>query len=167
MKRPLLFSLAALLLVAGCKPSVRESTPLQRKQAANLVSEAQFAVSLRDFARAEPLLTQAVELCPDEPNFAVALGSARVRLNDKSGAKQAYETALKAFEAAQAKDAKDPELLLQQAYVLALLGRADDARALLEKTAKKYPDNRAVRAFVDSKQLDRLLADPGFKAIAL
>ncbi len=48
----LLLGLLALGL-AGCGP--REVTPLQRKQGASLASEAVFAVSIRDYPRAEGL----------------------------------------------------------------------------------------------------------------
>ena len=39
--------------------------------------------------------------------------------------------------------------------------------SLLEKAQKDHPDDRALGAFVDGKQLDRILADPAFKDIAL
>lgn len=167
MKRLLPFSLVALVLLAACKPRVREATPLQQKQAANLVSEAQFALGLRDYARAEPLYAQATDLVPAEPNYWVSLGSARVHLGNKAGAKKAYEGALDAVDAAIAKDGKASEPRLQRVYVLALLGRADDARSALAKAQRDLPDDRAIRGFAESKQLDQLLADPGFKAIAL
>ena len=47
------------------------------------------------------------------------------------------------------------------------LGRTDDARALAEKLARDFPDNRLLRSFVDDKRLDRMLADPAFKELAL
>jgi len=167
MKRLLPLSLVVFALLAACKPHVREATPLQQKQAANLVSEAQFALGLRDYARAEPLYAQATELVPAEANYWVSLGSTRARLNNKSGAKKAYEGALAAVDAAIAKDGKAPEPRLQRVYVLALLGRADDARDTLAKAQKDLPDDRSIQSFVEAKQLDQLLADPGFKAIAL
>jgi TolA-binding protein len=90
-----------------------------------------------------------------------------MRQNNRSGAKDAYEHALEAY--ADEADARktDPDPWLKQAYALALLGRVDDAHALLEKTAKRFPDNRNVRTFIEAKQLDRILAEPSFKDIAL
>ncbi len=64
-------------------------------------------------------------------------------------------------------DAKDPKPWLQQIYVLALLGRTEDARAVLAKTQKKFPDDRAVRVFSEGKQIDKMTADPRFKEIGL
>jgi len=152
-------------LTAGC--GRKEITSLQRKQAANLVSEADFASSLRDYARAEGLLAQAVAVCPDTPVYWLNLGTVRRRLDNRAGAKTAYEAMLDLARANYRHDGKDPEPLLQQVYVLALLGRMDDARAALEKAKKNHPDDRNVRAFLERNQLDRLVEEPAFKEIAL
>jgi hypothetical protein len=37
----------------------------------------------------------------------------------------------------------------------------------LEKAQKKLPDDRDIKIFVEGRQLDRILADPNFKDIAL
>jgi Flp pilus assembly protein TadD len=156
-------------LVAGCSksPSKPKISELQRKQADHLAAEAQFAMTMKDWAGAEKSLTQATQLVPDTGGLWVSLGSVRVRLGNKSGAKAAYESALKAFKADAETDPKDPEPWLKQMQVLALLGRTSDARAQLERTAKQFPDHRSVRAFIEGKQLDRMLADPLFKEGAL
>jgi tetratricopeptide (TPR) repeat protein len=165
MRRLPLFSILVLTtLLGGCKP--KEITPLARKQGANFASEANFAISVRDYARAENLLAQATAVCPDTPEYWIGLGAARRRLDNRSGAKAAYEEALKASRAASKRDAKNPQPLLQQVYVLALLGREADARALLDKARTTYPENRNIRTFFENKELDRLLADPGFKELA-
>jgi tetratricopeptide (TPR) repeat protein len=157
----------ALLIAAGCKPKVRQSSDFERKQAANLTSEAEFAIQLRDFARAEPLFDQATQLCPDIGAYWIKLGFIRVRMGDKSKAKTAYEGALNAFRAAYAADPKLSDVRLQEVYALALLGRVDEARAALDKAQKQLPDNTAIRGFIDNKQLDHMLADPGFKQASL
>lgn len=165
-----LFALVfASIAVVGCKPKPKPITELQRKEADHLVAEASFAMNLRDWARAEGLLAKATQLTPDAGVYWLSLGSMRVRLGNKAGAKQAYESALKVFQAEAASDAgkKDPDAWLKQMQVLALLGRTEEARAMLEQTAKRFPDNRNVRAFVDGKQFDRMLADPVFKQGAL
>jgi len=168
MKRALLILSAVLLLVvAGCKPRAKEITSLQRKEAAALVSEADFAVTLRDQARAEGLYAKAAALCPDNGDYWIFLGSTRVRLGRRDDARAAYQRALGAYEDAAARDPQDAQSAIQQVYVLALLGRVDDARARLGKLSAKYPDNPSVRSFVETKQLDRLLATPQFKQLAL
>jgi len=155
----------ALFGLAAC--GRKEITALDRKKAAAAASEGQFAVNLRDYSRAEGLYAQATELCPDAPEYWVALGVARKHLNNTSGAKKAYGEAVDAYDAAYKKDKTQPEVLLQKAYVLALLGKIDDARSTLEKAQKNHPDNRNIRMFIESKQLDRLLNAPSFKELAI
>ena len=173
MKTRVFFALAVLVLcgTAGCSPKSKEITSLQRKEAATLVSEAQFALQLKDLARAEGLMVKAADLCPDTGKYWVDLGSIRVRLGKKDAARTAYQGALKAYEGeaanAKAGAAPDPGPWLQQVYVLALLGRVDDARSVLAKAQKKFPESRAVRSFVEGKQIDKMVADPAFKLIAL
>lgn len=161
-----LFATVALILGAGCsrKPKITE---LQRKEAAHVSSEADFALTLRDWARAEGLLTKAAQLCPDNGPYWVNLGAVRVQLGNKAGAKAAYESALRAYQAEADEEKMSPEPWLRQVYVLALLGRADEARKTLDKAAKKFPDNRNVKAFIEGKQLDRMMADPKFKQAAI
>ena len=160
----LLLGLTAVF-VAGC--GRKEVTSLQRKQAASLVSEADFALSVRDYPRAEGLLTQAVAACPDTPDYWLKLGAVRRRLGNRAGAKAAYEEILDLAKANFKRNAKDTQPLLQQIYALALLGRMDDARAVLEKAKKHHPDDRNIRKFVEDGSLDHLPDDPAFKDMAL
>jgi tetratricopeptide (TPR) repeat protein len=164
---PLILTVVALVLSAGCKPKAKDVTPLQRKEAANLASEAQFALTLRDYARAEPLFEKAAKLSPDTGDFWVNLGVTRRRLGNKSGAKSAYESALSAYRDIHKLDPKETDSLLQEVYVLALLGKVDDARKALEKAQKKFPESRSIRGFVEAKQLDHIVEDATFKEIAL
>lgn len=163
-----LLCLGLLAGLAGCggKPEVTER---QRKEADHLVAEANFALTLRDWARAEGLLAKAASLVPDNGDFWTMLGSTRVRLGQKSAARDAYLKGLKAYEAEAALPAMkdDPEPWLDQVYLLAVLGRVGDARALVEKMGRQFPNHPRVRAFVGGKQLDQLLADPKFKEAAL
>lgn len=163
----LLLVCAALALGAGCGKKASDISDLARKQAANLVSEANFALTLRDYARAEPLFAQAAKLCPDTGEYWLNLGMVRVRQGNKSAAKDAYKEALAAYREASKQNPESAESRLQQVYVLALLGRIDDAREAAEKAAKQQPNDRTLRMFVEGKQLDRILADAAFKEIAL
>ena len=155
-------------VLAGCgKPQRKQVTELQRKEAAHLESEAQFAGTLRDFARAETLLAKAVELTPDDGELWLSLGAARMRQGKRDAAKEAYRAALRVYETVAREKKDDPDPWLRQVYVLALLGRKDDSRAMLDKTAKRFPDHREVKLFVERKQLDRMLSDSTFKEMAL
>jgi tetratricopeptide (TPR) repeat protein len=151
----------------GCGAKKKEITTLDRNRAANVASEAQFALSLRDFARAEPLLAEAAEICPDTGDYWMMLGQTRMRLNQRDGARSAYRRALDAFKQDADANKTDPQPLLQQVTALALLGRVDEARQLLESLPARFPDNRAVRSHLDNKVFDRMLADSSFKELAL
>lgn len=169
MKIPALSALAVViaLVAAGCKPKVKEITSLQRKEAATLVSEAQFALQLKDLPRAEGLLVKAVALCPDNGRYWTDLGSMQARQAKKDAARKSYESALAAYEAEAKANPKDVKPVMMQIYTQALLGRVDDARATLVRAQKNFPEERAVRAYVEGKQIDKMVADPRFKEIAL
>src|SRR4051812_49381726 len=138
------FALAGLL---GCQPKAKEITDSQRKEAANHVSEAEFALTLRDYARAEPLYTKATELCPDNAQYFVNLGAVRKQLGKTREAKSAYESALKVQQQAYARDPKNGGLVLEQVYLLAVLGRTEEARAALKKGQAVHTDDQKVRGF--------------------
>ena len=164
-RRLLLLAAATLGLLAGC--GKKEITSTQRKEAAMLESEAQFALTVKDLARAEGLLTKAAELVPDTGEIWLRLGSTRMKLGQRDRAKDAYENGLEAFKDAAKANKASAEPWLQQVTALALLGRADDARALVEKTSKRFPNDAMVRDYIEAKTLDRMLSDPSFKELAL
>lgn len=153
-------------LASGCGKPRKEISERDRKEAAMLASEAQFAINLREWARAESLLDRTVRLAPNADTW-VALGSARVRLGNKSGAKSAYQQALRAFEDEAAVEEKRVEPWLGQITVLALLGKADASRALVAKAARRFPNDARLKSLVDPKQFEAMLADPGFRENAL
>lgn len=165
MKRFFLLSCAFAFFLAGC--GRKEITSLQRKEAETLASEADFAMTLRDLPRVEALLTKVVALCPDDGEYWANLGAVRMRLGEREKAKSAYQSALSAYKDATKVEPKNTELIVQQAYMLALLGRVDDARKLIEQTHKKFPEDRGIRQFVEDKQLDRMMAERSFKEVAL
>ncbi len=162
----LLATVAILLLLglnAGCGPKI---TPHQRKEAASLVSEAQFASTMRDWARAEDLMAKATKLCPDNGEYWLNLGSFRRRLDNLNGARSAYESAVKAFDATYKLDPRNPQPLMQQIYIYSLLGKPKDALKVLKRAHMDHADKPGVMAFTE-ETIDRLRQDPGFKVLAL
>lgn len=131
-----------------------------------LASEAQFAINVRDWARAEGLLAKTVQLVPDA-DYWMALGSSRVRLGNKAGATEAYQKSLRAFADEAAVDEKRVEPWLGQITVLALLGKTDASRALVTKALKRFPNDTRLKSLSDPKQFEAMLNDPGFKENAL
>ncbi|MBL9213515.1 MAG: tetratricopeptide repeat protein [Opitutaceae bacterium] len=159
-------ALALGWLAPGCSKPREKISERDRKEAAMLASEAQFAINLREWARAEGLLARTVKLAPNADTW-VALGSSRVRLGNKAGAREAYQQALRAFEDEAAVDEKRVEPWLGQITVLALLGKTDASRALVAKVAKRFPNDSRVKNLADPKQFEAMLADPGFRENAL
>ncbi len=165
MIRPLsVISCVAVLLFAGC--SKKEVSPAVEAEARMLISEAQFAMQIREFKRAEELVQRALDLRDDQPEYWVSLGMARRRQDNTSGARKAYEKAL-GMHVARYKEDKKPEELAQQAFVLALLGRTDEALKLLEKGVKDHPDSAALKKMSDPRGLPRTFQTSDFKALAI
>lgn len=163
---PALVALLPALLAPGCHRAP-EVTPTQRRQAALLASEADFALTLRHWAEAEGKLAQATALDPEDGEFWLALGTTRMRLSRREDARAAYKASLAAFAAAAARNPQAPEPVLREIHVLALLGRVSEARTRLGQARSAFPDHRAVRSFAEEQLLDRMLADPGFKELSL
>jgi Flp pilus assembly protein TadD len=156
--------LAAALALAGCRQRV--PTQLERDEAANDVSEANFALTVHDFARAEGLYAKATDLCPDEGDAWVSLGITRMRLSNPGGARSAYKSALDAYRENARSDPSNTVLTIRRAYVLVILGRADEARGLIDDARSRYPDDRRLRSFVEARGLDKMMADPALKELA-
>lgn len=165
MNRFLTIVVVLLLLgfTAGCGPKI---TPHQRKEAANLASEAQFASTMRDWARAEELMTKATKLCPDNGDYWLNLGSVRRRLDNLKGARSAYESAVKAFDATYKLDPRNPQPLMQQIYIYSLLGQSKDALKVLKRAHEDHADKSGVLSFTE-ETIERLRQDPSFKELAL
>lgn len=151
---------------AGCKPKAAGITPLQRKQAASLVSEADFAVTMKDLPRAEALYRQALELGPDMPVHWQNLGIIQRKQGNLKGARSAYQQAL-ALYADEYKARRKPESLVQQVWLLSLLGRNGDAEKLIRRAQADHPDDPVIRQLADPKKLDAMRHSPDFLAIAL
>ena len=157
---------SALFAIAGCRDKPKEVPKAALLESAHLASEAAFAVQVREYARAEGLLAKAVEINSEDAELWMQLGVARRRLDNRDGARQAYGKALSLREAAYKREPK-PELLVQQIEALVLLGKTDEARALLEKAQKKHGNDPQIKEFVAGKYIDQMLADPQFAQLKL
>lgn len=165
MSRLLSLVLVSTVLLAGCGRKV-EVTPLQRKQAAALVSEAEFALTVRDFARAEKLLVEATDIVSDNGGYWVMLGNLAKRNRHHDLAKKAYTAGSKAFAAAYKAESTSGMLLMRQMYCEALLGHHDQAKMIIQQARAKHPTEPEIKAF-DDAAYDRMLANPNFKELAL
>lgn len=154
-------------LVVGCSDKPKEISSIEQNKAKLLVDEAQFALQLRDFKRAEGLVQQAVKIHDGMPEYHVMLGIISKRLNKPAEAKKAYERGLALHEYLY-KSKKEPKDLVQQAWVLALLGRTDDALKTLNKAKELHPKDDYVAEMTDPEVgLARTFKDAGFKELTL
>jgi Flp pilus assembly protein TadD len=159
----LALALTVALVLSGCHR--REPTSLERKEAANIVSEAEFAVTMKDWPRAEGLYVKASDLCPDDGDTWVNLGVVLMHEHKNGPARDAYKSSLSAYKEASKLAPTDPIPVIRRAYVLVVLGRPDDARSLVNEAAEKMPNDRRLRGFIESKGIDRLITDPEIKDI--
>jgi tetratricopeptide (TPR) repeat protein len=167
MKRFLVvLACVATLLVAGCSKKSKEVSAAASAEAATLLSEAQFAMQIREYSRAEELIQRALKLRDDMPEYWVSLGMARRKQDDKDGARKAYKKAL-GLHVERYEENKNPEALAQQAFVLALLGKNDEALKLLEKGLKEFPDSDVMKRMADPRGLPRTFQTAQFKELML
>jgi tetratricopeptide (TPR) repeat protein len=157
---------AGLLLSAGCDKKPKEVSKAVKAEAEMLISEAQFASSIREFPRAQELVERAIKLRDDVPEYWVTLGMSLRKQDNLTGARKAYETALDLHKA-RYKAEKNPEELGQQAFVLALLGRTDEALKVLEKGLKSHPDSAVLKKMADPRGLPATFKNEKFKELAL
>lgn len=161
-----LFAAVFLLVAAGCSKAPKEVSDSVKAEAATLISEAQFAMSIREFSRAEELIQKAIKLREDVPEYWVTLGMVRRKQDNKSGARSAYEEALD-LHTDRYNAEKKPEELAQRAFVMGLLGKTDEALKLLEAGMKEYPDSPVMKKMADPRGLPATFKRAEFKELAL
>ncbi|HSI07407.1 MAG TPA: tetratricopeptide repeat protein [Rariglobus sp.] len=166
MRSPLIVVCAVLLLTSGCSKKPKEVPAAVKAEAAMLISEAQFASSIREYPRAQELVERAIKLRDDVPEYWVTLGMARRKQENKDGARKAYEKAL-GLHKARYKEEKNPEELGQQAFVLALLGRTDEALKVLDQGLKDHPDSAVMKKMADPRGLPATFKAPKFQELAI
>lgn len=137
----------------------KEVSTAVEAESGKLVSEAEFALQLRDAARAEKALAQAVKLRADIPEWWLLLGSTQKTLGQTGEARSSYKKAL-ALHARRYELTQREELILPQLLDLVLLGRDADARELLADAAKDHPDSLPIKKMIEAGVVDRLVADP-------
>lgn len=171
MKKFTLLGAAALLAVTGCKQKSQakeaQISPEARAQAAQVASEGEFSIQVRDYAAAEQSLLKAVALDSITPRYWKELGATRKHLGNTNGAREAYQKSYDLLEAARKKDAGSGGLVLGEVETLVLLGRTQDAKDLLQKTAKDFPHDPTLQQMVSNDIVDKMASDPTIKASIL
>jgi Flp pilus assembly protein TadD len=166
-------ALIGALILGACKGKDKGATAaarseMDRKAAQNearlLASDADFAVRVHDYPRAEASLAKAVELVPDDYSVWVGLGMARRRQGNKDGARDAYQRGYQMLEQAFKEHPEDPGILVSQIELMLLLDRPADARKIYDRMLRDYPNHPRVKAFVDNRELDELMNNPDLRA---
>ncbi len=94
------------------------------------------------------------------------MGSSACTWTTTTGLGSAYKSALAAYGDSLDQDPSASQFVIRKAYVLVILGRADDARSSVEKAYKRLPDDRLLRHFVENHELDSMIADPTLKGVS-
>ena len=155
-----------LALAAGCTKKLKEVDPQAEKEAKLLMSEAQFAMSIREYPRAEELIRRSIKLTDEVPEYWVSLGMTLRKQDNKDEARKAYKRALE-LHTLRYEISKKPEELAQQAFVLGLLGKTDDALKVLEKGLKEYPDSPVMKKMADPRGLPSTFKNQQFKDLTV
>jgi Flp pilus assembly protein TadD len=155
--------MAAVLALAGCR--AKQPTQLERDEAANDASDADFAVTIKDWGRAEGQYAKAAELCPDEGDVWMNLGITRMRLHRPDDARTAYKSALRAYKQDIKLNPGNSATVLREAYVLTVLGRPEEARKVVADAHDRDPTDSRIQGFIDANGEDKMLADPAVREI--
>ena len=152
MKMTLLTLLAlALLTSCGRTPS---DTALARSQKLATLSAGAFVA--KDYSKAQTLAEQATSLDPQFAEAWVAYGMASVQLGQTDRARDAYGHALSLHQAGHRANPSDANQVSQQIFILSLLGRSDEAAALLKRAEAEYPKDEQISKlaenFTEAKQ---------------
>ncbi len=166
-KQTLYIAMALALAVSGCKDKPKEIPAIARAEAAQYVGEAEFAMQIRDYARAEGLFARAVELDSEQPRYWLHLGSARKHLNNISGARKAYERARELLQLQYRGDKSSPVPLFAEIQVCILLGKPDDAKNVYDRIVRDHGAEAEVKDFVERRLFDELVTDTNLKAMSL
>lgn len=151
-----IMALLGILCLSGCR-QVSDSATIPPQQ---LISQAAQAMVDNQYQKARSLFDEVVRLDPDFAEAWVGQGQASALLGDIPAARKPYERAVLLHAQRYRKTPGDSGQLVQQVYVLFLLGRDTEGRDLLTQGLKAHPADEQLNAF--SKEVDGLLSDKEF-----
>lgn len=160
---------AVVFAGVGCgKKTIKEVTPEAARQISYLKIEAEYALGarVREYARSEEFVRNALKLNDEDPDLWVMLGRALRKQEKKDDARKAYKRAVE-LRAERYEVNKKPEELGQQAFALGLLGKTDEAMKLLEKGLKDHPDSELLKQIVDPRGLPAMFKRQEFKDLSV
>ncbi len=149
---PLLPVLAVALLTSCAQAPYDVAAPNPQQ----LASESAAALNTKDYAKAQTLAEQATSVDPQFAEAWVGYGMASVRLGQTDRAREAYEQALSLHQARHQQNPSDANQVVQQIFLLTLLGRPAEAETLLKQAQADYPSDQQIanlaKNFTTTKQ---------------
>ena len=155
--RPLVVVVVSILCLAGCG----DSGPEVADRAQVLAGQAAEAFNAGDYSEARSLSREAVTRKPDFAEAWVGHVMACAAMQDGGCALDSYERALQLHAQRYRENPDDANQLQQQVYVLLLLGRDAEARALLTQGLERHPEDRQLALF--ASDLETLLGNADFQ----
>ena len=141
MKTALLIVCSTLLLFTSCRQSSRSADSTNSKA---LAANSAAALNAQDYSKAQELAAQATRLDPEFAEAWVGYGMASVKLGQTDLARKAYERALSLHEVRLQQNPSDANQVFQQIFLLELLGRSDQATALLKRAQADHPNDQQI-----------------------
>ncbi len=135
---------SGLLVFTSCTHSARNQNGLDSQQ---LPAEITAALNAKDYAKAQTLAAEATHNNPDFTEAWVGYGMASVKLGETNRARQAYERALSLYQAHHRQHPAEANPVVQQIFLLELLGQSDKAETLLKFAQTNYPSDQQVSTF--------------------
>ena len=134
-------SLAAVTFLISCKPAAHTDVSSRSQP---LAGESATASNAKDYVKAQRLAAEATSIDPQFAEAWVEYGMASVRLGQTEHARQAYEQALSLHQARHRQNPSDANQVVQQIFLLTLLGRPTEAEILLKQAGTDYPNNQTI-----------------------
>ena len=125
----------------SCKPAQNADVASRSQQ---LASESAAAFNAKDYVKAQTLAAKATGIDPQFAEAWVGYGMASVRLGQTDNARQAYERALALHQARHRQNPSDANQVVQQIFLLTLLGRPAEAETLLKQARADYPNDQTI-----------------------
>jgi Flp pilus assembly protein TadD len=133
--------LVAVAFLVSCTPAARTNVVSRSQQ---LASDSAAAFNAKDYGKAQTLAAEATSIDPQFAEAWVGYGMASVHLGQTDNARQAYERALALHQARHRQNPSVPDQVVQQIFLLTLLGRPAEAETLLKQARVDYPNDQTI-----------------------
>jgi Flp pilus assembly protein TadD len=138
-------SFVAVAFLASCMPAAHTNVASRSRQ---LAGESAAAFNAKDYVKAQTLAAEAAGIDPQFAEAWVGYGMASVRLGQTDHARQAFERALLLHQARHRQNPSDANQVVQQIFLLTLLGWPAEAETLLKQARADYPNDQTIAKLI-------------------